>query len=203
MRPLKLRLVAEMPTSPASSSPVPSPMHGPHPDGSGCAPGVEQRLPDAALLRFVLHRAAGRGEIELARPARPSCLRSTFAAASRSSSREFTHDTRYAFWIATFFFAISATDCITCTVSGPETCGVTSARFSTMRPAYIASSSGAGGFVRHSANLSSGMRAIPCVRRFAVARFKVTQRHLIHRETSPPARPIRWTCWRCSAAHPC
>ena len=33
-RPLKLRLVAEMPTSPASSVPRPSPMHAPHPGGS-------------------------------------------------------------------------------------------------------------------------------------------------------------------------
>ncbi len=40
MRPLKLRLVAEMPTSPASSSPVPRPMHGPQLGGSGCAPAA-------------------------------------------------------------------------------------------------------------------------------------------------------------------
>ena len=38
MRPLKLRFVALMPTSPALSVPTPKPMHGPHPLGSGIAP---------------------------------------------------------------------------------------------------------------------------------------------------------------------
>src|SRR5207245_8648006 len=38
MRPLKLRFVAEIPTSPGSSNPTPSPMHGPQPAGNGFAP---------------------------------------------------------------------------------------------------------------------------------------------------------------------
>jgi hypothetical protein len=38
MRPLKLRFVAEMPVSPASSRPSPRPMHGPQPGGSAIAP---------------------------------------------------------------------------------------------------------------------------------------------------------------------
>src|ERR1035441_4095400 len=38
MRPLKLRLVAEMPTSPFSRRPVPRPMQGPQLGGRGMAP---------------------------------------------------------------------------------------------------------------------------------------------------------------------
>ncbi len=36
--PLKFRLVAEMPTSPSSSRPLPRPIHGPQPGGSSIAP---------------------------------------------------------------------------------------------------------------------------------------------------------------------
>lgn len=38
MRPLKFRLVAEIPTSPSSSSPVPRPTQGPQPEGRAVAP---------------------------------------------------------------------------------------------------------------------------------------------------------------------
>ena len=38
----KFRLVADIPTSPSSKSPAPSPIQGPHPDGRGMAPAFSR-----------------------------------------------------------------------------------------------------------------------------------------------------------------
>src|SRR5579859_7259996 len=105
MRPLKLRLVEEMPTSPFSNNPVPRPMQGPQLGGSAIAPA----------LSSVCHaelRSASRCTHELAAPTKnftPAATflpRSTDAAASRSSTREFTQEIKYAFWMAIFFLPI-------------------------------------------------------------------------------------------------
>ena len=190
MRPLKFRFVAEIPTSPASSKPTPSPMHGPQPGRQRVRACIHQRFPDAALLGFFLHPLAGRARDRTSRPPRPSGLLSTFAAASRSSTREFTHETRYAFWIATFFFSISASDCIACTVSGPDTCGVTWPRSSTIRAAYAASASGAGGFFSQPSMSFSVNRSTPSAFNRCVNAAHVRDRDRVHREPSDQRTPL-------------
>ena len=53
MRPLKLRLVAEIPTSPSFNRPVPRPMQGPQPAGSGLAPALTRTCQSPAFSAAV------------------------------------------------------------------------------------------------------------------------------------------------------
>ena len=64
--PLKFLFVAEIPTSPSSSNPVPNPMQGPHPAGRGIAPASNKCLPSPAFsLSSVLHLMQQQHKIQL------------------------------------------------------------------------------------------------------------------------------------------
>ena len=86
MRPLKLRFVAEMPTSPASSNPVPSPMHGPHPGRQRMRPGIEKRSARCRASRLLPAPSGWPRRDRTARRSATFLPRKTLAAASRSSS---------------------------------------------------------------------------------------------------------------------
>ncbi len=57
--------------------------------------------------------------------------------------------------------SISATERMVKTVSGPDTCGLTSARSSSIRAAYVASGSGTGGSRRHASTSAAENRSMP------------------------------------------
>ncbi len=72
---------------------MPRPIHGPHPDGNGTAPAWSNapHAPDASAASCTSLLAAAMYSSTPGATARP---RATRAAASRSSSRLFTQDTR-------------------------------------------------------------------------------------------------------------
>ncbi len=124
IRPLKFLLVAEMPTSPSCKSPTPSPIHGPHPGGSGFAPAATSacQSPLCSLADWTSLDAAA---IYISTPSATFLPRKTPAAAFRSSNRAFTQDNKYALCIFIFWVATCATEVIFFTLSGPETWGDT------------------------------------------------------------------------------
>ena len=109
-------------------------MQGPQPAGRGFAPASSNvcQMPRLSASSCTHLLAAPRYNFT---PGATFFPCSTVAAAARSSIREFTQESRYAFSIAIFCFSISASEAMICTVSGPETCGVTCDRSSTMRAA--------------------------------------------------------------------
>jgi hypothetical protein len=65
MRPLKFRLVAEMPTSLGPSVPWPNPMHGPQPGGRKLAPASARVFQVSVLLSLRLDFRRRRRDVEL------------------------------------------------------------------------------------------------------------------------------------------
>ena len=109
-------------------------MHGPQPGGSGIAPASRRSVhaPLASAFSWISRLAAATYS---STPSATCSRRTTVAAVSRSSSRPFTHDSRYAFWIRISSDSASATLRAAWTVSGPARYGVTRERSTVIRAA--------------------------------------------------------------------